>query len=452
MPGNVCRSRALKIDQLKLDLANPRITQASDQHEAMQRIIDDQDIKLANLAESIVEDGLNPMDRLLVMRDRDGYYIVLEGNRRAAALKILKNPPMLTGLDIRPALQKRLEAAAQNFNPRSIEPIACFEVTDRGAGRHWIEQRHSGEDEGRGIVKWSGLASSRFRGRDPALQALDFVRQHGKLTGDQKKLVEDQFPITTLDRLLSTPDVRSKIGFDVKDDKLVTALPADEAIKPLRRMVLDLAEKKINVTGLKRKSQQIDYVSDFRRADAPDLAKISGTPRPVEAIREREFSRHMAAQPARTTPARQPLRNSLVPRGCKLNVTNAKIGEIYNELRSLRLAQHPHAVAVLLRVFLETSVDHYLTKIGVELTTNTPGGVKDKSLAKKAEEAIGNLVSQGAPKKDFVGVVRGLSVKTHPLSVDLLHAYVHNRFVSPTERDLTAAWDNSQPLFERIWP
>jgi hypothetical protein len=54
----------------------------------MQRIIEDQDIKLAILAESIAEDGLNPMDRLLVMKsERKGKFVVLEGNRRTLALK-----------------------------------------------------------------------------------------------------------------------------------------------------------------------------------------------------------------------------------------------------------------------------------------------------------------------------------------------------------------------------
>ena len=57
----------LNIGQLELDLENPRIMKAVDQREAMQRIIDDQDIKLANLADSIMEAGLNPMDRLLVI-------------------------------------------------------------------------------------------------------------------------------------------------------------------------------------------------------------------------------------------------------------------------------------------------------------------------------------------------------------------------------------------------
>jgi len=61
--------------------------------------------------------------------------------------------------------------------------------------------------------------------------------------------------ITTLDRLLSTPSVRTAIGFDIDKDELMTELPPEEALKPLKRIVLDLVEKKINVTRLKSKEQ-----------------------------------------------------------------------------------------------------------------------------------------------------------------------------------------------------
>ena len=151
-------------------------------------------------------------------------------------------------------------------------------------------------------------------------------------------------------------------------------------------------------------------------------------------------------------PSRPAARLTVVPKTSRLNIINPKIAEIYNELRSLRLSQHPHAIAVLLRVFLETSVDHYLTKAKISLDVSTPGGVKDKKLKNKVEETIDHMIKNGAAKKDFTGVKKGISENNHPLSVDLLHSYVHNRFVSPTERDLTVAWDNAQPLFERIWP
>src|SRR5437764_14390882 len=104
-------AKNLKIDQLELDLVNPRISEASSQIETLQRLIHDQDAKLGNLAESIAEDGLNPMDRFLVMKSEsgNGKYTVFDGNRRTAAIKILKNPAVLTGLDVRPALPKKLQ-------------------------------------------------------------------------------------------------------------------------------------------------------------------------------------------------------------------------------------------------------------------------------------------------------------------------------------------------------
>jgi hypothetical protein len=446
-------AKNLKIDQLELDVVNPRITKANSQLETMQRIIDDQDVKLGNLAESIVEDGLNPMDRLLVVKSEsgNGKYTVLEGNRRAAAMKILKNPAVLTGLDVRAALQKKLEKLAQNFDPRTVELLPCYEVATRAEGNSWIEQRHTGEDEGRGIVRWSGVASSRFRGRAPALQALDFVRQHGNLSEDQKKVIEGRFPITTLDRLLSTPGVRSKIGFEIKDGKLLTSLPPAEALKPLRRIVLDLAEKTVNVTKLKLKPQQIDYISKLGLGDRPNLSKKMGTSRTVEGFSEQDFAGQSKPKTKKAKTASKAPRTTAIPKACHLNITNPKIEEIYKELRALQLSKHPHAIAVLLRVFLETSVDDYLTKAAIALTFPTPNGPKDKSLKKKVDETIAHMIANGADKREFKGVTAALSNDNHPFSPELLHAYVHNRFFSPTERDLTTAWDNGQPLFERIW-
>lgn len=450
-------AKNLKIGQLQLDLLNPRIGNAASQHEAMQQIIDDQDYKLANLAENIVDNNsLNPMDRLLVVKGNDGKYIVLEGNRRALALKLLANPAALTGLKLRPALRKRFEAAASRFDRTAIEPLSCFEVAERADASTWIEQRHKSEDEGRGIVGWSAEAIARFTGRDPALQALDFVRRHADLTDKEKTVLAGKFPITTLDRLLSTPAVREKIGIEIKDDKLFTALPATEAIKPLKRIVLDLAEKKINVTQLKKVSQQTDYISKLHRSDMPDLSKRGKDVRPVEDITQSQF-KTPAPQPIPKKPARAqkiPERLVLIPKACRLNVTNNNTLEIYKELGALKLKQFPNAIAVLLRVFMENSVDHYLEANKIPLKFRPPNASKDiyKTLEGKVKEAIKHMVANGAEKKYLDGVTRALNDPKHPLSIDLQHAYVHNRYVTPSERDLVLAWDNAQVFFEKIWP
>lgn len=91
------------------------------------------------------------------------------------------------------------------------------------------------------------------------MQALDLVLEHGDLGDEEKELIEDHFPITTLERLLSTPAVRNLIGVDISESKLKTDLPASEVIKPVRRMVLDLATETVNVSDLKNRDQMVAY-------------------------------------------------------------------------------------------------------------------------------------------------------------------------------------------------
>jgi hypothetical protein len=443
-------ARSLKVENLLLDLENPRINKAESQRGALQKIVDDQDVKLVALAQSIVEDGLNPMDRLLVIKSNkdSGKFIVVEGNRRLAAIKILNNSAVLTDLDVRSPLKKRFETLAKDFDLKVIEPVDCFEVSERPVSAMWIQQRHTGENDGRGIVNWNGVATARFRGGDPALQALDLVIRQGELSDEERRKVESRFPITTLDRLLSTPDVRAKLGMEINDGKLESSLPPSEILKALRRMVMDLANQDVNVTQLKKKEQQVKYIAGLGK-DLPDLRKRAGAPKPIDRLDDSDFKK------AKTKPKQKKkqiaVRRSLIPKGCHLLVTNAKVAEIVRELRSLPLESYPHSISVLFRVFLEQSVDHYLEKNKVSLIEKTPGGDKDKKLRKKVEEAVAHLVSAGVSKRTLDGVSKGINDKNNPLYVDTLHNYVHNRFFSPTERDLKVAWDNSQMFFEGIW-
>ncbi len=380
-------AKSLKIDDLDLDLENPRIKRAGDQREAMQNILDDQKVKLINLAESIAVNGFSPIDRCLVMRSpvRTGHFIVLEGNRRVLAAKLLKNPSLVADLEISEAHKKRLHRAAHNFDLSLVEPVDCYLIGARTEGVEWIRQRHSGEDEGRGIVSWSAMAVSRFTGGDAALQALDFVGSHADLTEAQAELIAGKFPVTTLDRLLSTPDVRKAIGFELKDGKLLTELPTEEALKPLRRIVLDLAEKRKTVTDLKSKVQQVRYIHELRAADRPNLSRKTGTLSAVEGLTPVDTKAKHEPVAKKTAARRTAPRTTVIPKGCRLNVSNSKTFEIYTELRTLQLAKYPHAIAVLLRVFLETSVDQYLRTVRIPLTTSTSGGDKDKNLRKKSK-------------------------------------------------------------------
>jgi hypothetical protein len=443
----------LMAEQLVLDNDNPRITHAAGQQEALQKVVKDQNTKLLRLAESIVENGLSPIERLMVLEvsPKPKRYIALEGNRRVTALRLLTNPAVMTGLEMPDSLRRSIERLAAVFDKTKVEPIECYEVGSREEGRYWIELRHNGEDDGRGVVGWKPIVAARFRKREPAIQALDLVLEHGGFAEDEAEAIRSKFSLTTLRRVVESEEARKLLGLTVKDGQLHTGLTGSEVIKPLRKLVRDIAEKTVNSRSFNKTENMTNYIKAFEKSYRPDLSKTAKD-RPLEGIQKTEFSvkSPKTGKPRQKSPA---ARVQIVPRNCMLNVTDNRIGEIYHELQTLKLTDARNAIAVLLRVFLEMSVDHFLEANGTSLKFSVPGrGEKYKSLDKKLSETVEMLVSKGASQDHFAAVIRSLNVKTSPLNIDLFHLYVHDRFATPSPQELTAAWNNAQPFFEKIWP
>jgi hypothetical protein len=276
------------------------------------------------------------------------------------------------------------------------------------------------------------------------------VMEHGGFSEDEAETVRAGFSLSTLKRFTDSPDVQAMLGLSVKNGQLVTSLPGAEIVKPLKQIVLDIANKKVTSRTLNKKSDLVKHVAGLAEEHKPDLSKTVAE-RPVSGIDKGEFTK-----PAKSRTRRQPSpseRKQLVPKNCPVNVTDNRIDDIYRELRTLPLDGARNAIAVLLRVFLELSIDYFLELNGGKLSEpKKGGGERFKELDKKLAETVAMLVSQGVPHSHFAAVTRSLSVPTSPMRIDLLHLYVHNRYATPSPAELTAAWDHAQPLFEKIWP
>lgn len=442
--------RPIGVGDLLLDTQNPRVEPATKQREQMQKLLDDQEDAIVALAEDIVENGTSPIDLLLVMPSRidAGKFIALEGNRRLLSLKILSNPHSLGDLSLPAGRRKKLEALAARFKAHPIKEIVCHEVESREKAKHWLELRHMGEAGGSGVVRWSGVATARFRGEDPALQAIELVIKSGLLGSEDLALVSSlSFPITTLRRLLESRGVKDFLGVEVKNNKLLSGLPADELVKPLKRMALDLARGDVTVTGLKLKGQQLAYVNNFPVGDRPNLNK-AGSMRPVQDITPDEFRKKDGGGVERKKRNLAPDRPNVVPKQHKCPISDSKANEIYHELRKLRVEDTPHGCAVLLRVFLELTTDRYCEHVMIPIKKDN----HDKSLARKVEEACDDLVKADKIKKGAVlSLRRGIHQEHSPLSATLLNAYVHNVFTKPSPRELRNAWDHAAPFFDKVW-
>ena len=197
--------------------------------------------KLVALANHIVIHGLNPADLPIVMPTGDDTrrYVVLEGNRRLVALRVLENPELLVGaVDAR--VLEAVRRHGRDYSNTPIENIHCLVVRDEIEARPWIELRHTGQNEGAGIVPWISEEASRYRARsgttEPYSQALDILERRHLLTPENRRKI----PVTSLRRILGTPDARIKLGIDIVKGELILLAEEEQVAKALDYVVRDL--------------------------------------------------------------------------------------------------------------------------------------------------------------------------------------------------------------------
>lgn len=143
----------VEIQYLKLDHNNPRLPErlkgAAD-NEVLNWMLSD--ATLIHLMASISENGFFSGEPIIVIPDNQNY-IVIEGNRRLAAIKLLSNPGLAT---ISPKAVESLsvEAKAKNNIP---ERIWVYIVNGRSEVENYLAFRHV-----TGVKQWPVISKARY--------------------------------------------------------------------------------------------------------------------------------------------------------------------------------------------------------------------------------------------------------------------------------------------------
>lgn len=444
--------QSIPLADLLVDLANPRHTKQSSQREAIATIAFDQGVKLTNLAEDIAERGLNPGDLPLVTpADEVGLYIVLEGNRRLAALKLMVFPTLLSSIGLPKNLYARFKRLHTDYGSTLPNEVTCS-ILSRDEARHWILQKHTGENEGVGIVMWDGRARQRFRGMSPALQVIDLVEQSDLIDQETRGKLE-KISITNIERILGTPEARRELGVDVQRGELVFIEPEQIALGRLALVVADIANKKKKVTDLDSKDQRVAYAKEIAGQPLPTLVGENGSKEPSS-------SQVIVDKKAASTKTIKPDRKTLIPRRFKVAIDHSRSNRIYHELQKLDVDAFVNCAAVMLRVFIEFSVDHYGQAQGIDLTKqqkpkpgSSPPKASEMYLREKIEVIADYMEHNSLLTKDELRGIRSLikGNKFHVLSLDSMNAYVHNKDYHPVSSDLKANWDSIERFVEQLW-
>ncbi|WP_424150344.1 ParB N-terminal domain-containing protein [Sinimarinibacterium flocculans] len=457
---------------LHLDSKNPRLgreTSARAPREIIQYLFEHD--KAIEIARSIATRGFFSNEPLLAVKE-DERLVVVEGNRRLAALKALKEPGLLEGAISRQV--ERLSRQIEDINALSYVPVTVApsrRATDKQlAGRHigtpvlpWQAENRASfilDKLAEGYTNAQlqdqlGFSLSDIQSARQTRAIADMARSL-ELPDEIKAKIENPRAklFTTLERIFDSSVGRDYLMIEPDAEYGIRGRTTkDEFLKGFRKVVADIALGRESSRSLNKNEDIRKYFESWKPEERPSHRR--GSFRPVDVIGS--SGEHAASRGVYKEQPEKKVRTqwkTVIPRGFKIRYGNDRLVDIRKELVRLKRDNFPNSGAVMLRVFFELSALHYLERTG-ELSR----------IVKKIESDQGRRLPHGVPtmrhltveltriakerlkKSDAVKVEKAIRYdESAPFSISELHGFVHGGDL-PSPRDILQFWTRTEPLF-----
>ena len=135
-------------------------------------------------------------------------------------------------------------------------------------------------------------------------------------------------------------------------------------------------------------------------------------------------------------------RISVIEEDYQLNIKHRKINNLFGELKKIEVKNFPNASALLLRAFLELSINFYLSEKNLELRSN------NISLIGKIQKIIEHIGLTPTEKEPLTAIIAN---PNNPAHTQILNSYTHNKDHHPDPISIKTAFDNLSILFKKIY-
>jgi len=259
--------RKININQIANYYENPRHAIGTSEKDTLKKLFASVSNQyMLNLANDINSYGLLGNQQLVVVyKDKIKKYVVYEGNRRLAAIKMLVNPSFFDFLD-ESTCNKIKKLSMQLTEP--LEEVLCY-VTDEREAFFIMERTHSGEDKGRGMKAWNSEEKGTFKSRQNgkkslALLIVSYVKKHCNELD-----ITDIIPFTTIQRIFGNRKVKSSIGIDANDENTFTKARMQLVLKISKEIAESAKSENQSVTRL------YNLASDIEKKVLPLIAVLN---------------------------------------------------------------------------------------------------------------------------------------------------------------------------------
>ena len=473
------KRRQRSIDQLRPWSNNPRLNpeeQHISVHDYIEDIIQEDGDKKSfmDLVRSIATNGFIPADPIVVWKDeKNDRYYVAEGNRRVLALKLLRDPSRAPR-EIRGTVT-RLASGWQRIGKIFVNIAPTFEDAE-----WYISQRNSTSSIQQ---KWSRLQQMRWieslydkYADTPAIleqkssmsmseieQIIRYIRLLNLVEDEQVKsaLTEAEFkaatahtfPITIFERFFNLTEVRKRWGVEFDGTKITFVNKAGfltAFTEVIRRIVSNKQDYKLDTRNIS--AEKIDELLD-------KLPKVDITiPDPYEVGAKTQEEPETEGQTDNPTPKPKPKslkgdlnRNRLILEIYQLNTTEARLNQLFNELKRLSVNSYTSVSAAAVRIFLELAVLDYIQSEGLEAQMRNDFKCDFKKIILKSRLDYLSRKSRLKNNQKVCKILKDLINEKETYTLDILNGYVHSKDTEYLNKQyLNGFWDHIFPLLQAM--
>lgn len=487
------RTQLLPVNDLAIDLQNFRTVAQKNEVEAIKAMISIKPEYFWGLMESLLDDGYLPTENIIVLGDPTIGYLVKEGNRRVASLKIMLGLIALTDLELPNKIVERIrQLSADWINSNTQIPCTIYQLSEAAVVDRIVTLIH-GKSEKAGRDAWGSVARARHNkiengASEPGLDLLEKYLLHGtNLTHEQKLRWAGDYHLTVLDEAIKKTSQRLGASSSVELAKLY---PKISHKKPLDDIIHAIGMESLTFPAIR---DSTDFALRFGVPPLPPstgqnpTAKSSGgitgtgpasntatssgtqattnpTANPVNAGGQTNspLTTQGSSNPAATsrktlataTNDEKSVKKAL--KSLKLyGVNRAKIETLRKEILKLKLEENPIAFCFLLRSMFEISAKAYCQDHASQ--PNPPKYLKndgsDRTLADILRDIV-TYLTQNKTDKQMVKLLHGpLTEIQRPdgiLSITSMNQLVHNPSFTILPSDIPTLFSNIFPLLDQM--
>lgn len=451
--ANIFTNEELHVTDLSLWDENARFPDKyfnKSESELINYFLSKNNFKVKDLAREIVNDIDLPQVEKLIVYKVDDKHVVLEGNRRLVAYKLLLDPNKTS----QPELRTYFEALNKTEKLGSDLKLECLVTNDKEQGLRYIDRKHL---KANNEVGWGDNERAHHNARRGSANKKERLKvgitkiiQNLDIPDELKERVLGQGYVTTFWRMIEQSSAWDEFGFSINKHGELSVASNDFEDK-LKVIINDVLKKSTYNDKIFSRLDNKEIGSYLKEIDEEKIKQAQ------EEVKENTSENLFGEQSVELTPGnkikvnpKSSLRSYLIPKQCRLTISETKINNIYRELQSDLLLDDsrkavPNAIGVLFRVFLETSIDYYWEKKGHAF-------VKDIKLAGKITKVAQHLQDNNIATVNQLKNIRTVATdKNNLLAIETFHSYVHDYKTQPSSSDLKTKWDNLQEFFEIIY-